>query len=29
MFAPKFGDFSLVGGPKRWPKWLRPKAGPR
>ena len=28
IFTPKFGGLSLVGGPRRWPKWLRPRAGP-
>ena len=27
-FAPKFGGLSLVGGPRRLPKWPKPRAGP-
>ena len=26
IFTPKFGSLSLLGGPRRWPKWPRPKA---
>ena len=28
IFTPKFGSLSLVGGPRRWPKCPRPRAGP-
>ena len=28
IFTPKFRGLSLVGGPRRWPKRLRPRAGP-
>ena len=27
-FYPKIWGLSLVGGPRRWPKWPRPRAGP-
>ena len=26
IFTPKFGGLSLLGGPRRWPKWPRPRA---
>ena len=28
IVTPKFGSLSLVGGPRRWPKRPRPRAGP-
>ena len=27
-FCPKFWGLSLVRGPRRWPKWPRPRASP-
>ena len=27
-FYPKIWGLSLVVGPRRWPKWPRPRAGP-
>ena len=27
-FCPKIWGLPLVGGPRRWPKWPRPRAGP-